>query len=194
MGKQSLFELYIDRFRKFYFKHRTIPSFTVCMEVIWVNSKSAVHRFFQQAVDHWYLDKKQWIYYPWERLVSLPFFESVRAWLPTAWTDEISDQISIESYLVSHPTSTILLSVKWDSMQDAWLQEWDIVIVDRSKQAGWWDIIIAVVDNDYTVKYLEKDKHWRRYLKPWNSAYPDIYAEEELEIFGVVTGSFRKYF
>lgn len=126
-------------------------------------------------------------------LVSLPFFESVRAGIPSAATDEIADQIHIESYLVDHPITTVLLSVKWDSMVYAWLQEWDILVVDKAKQARWWDIVIAIVDQEYTVKYLEKDNDWRRYLKPWNDNYANIYPEEELEIFGVVTGSFRKY-
>lgn len=193
MWKQSLFDLYLERFRMFYFKNRTVPSFSICMDILWVNSKSVVHRFFQQMVDNWYLIKKQGIYYPWEMLVSLPFFESVRAWDPTMATDEISDQINVESYLIDRPTATVLLSVKWDSMKDAWLQEWDVLVVDKSKQGQRWDIIIAIVDHEYTVKYLEKDENWRRFLKPWNENYTNIYPEQELEIFGVVTGSFRKY-
>lgn len=144
-------------------------------------------------VDNGYLVKKQWIYYPWEMLVSLPFFESVRAWNPTAATEEMYDQINVESYLIDRPTATVLLSVKWDSMKDAGLQEGDVLVVDKSQEWKRWDIIIAVVDNEYTVKYLEKDENWRWYLKPWNDNYNDIYPEQELEIFGVVTWSFRKY-
>lgn len=193
MWKHSLFELYLDRFRKFYFKFRTIPSFSTCMEVIWVNSKSAVHRFFQQMVDHEYLLKREWIYYPGERLVSLPFFESVRAGLPMAATNDVADQISVESYLIEHPTTTVLLKVKWDSMIDAGLQEWDVLVVDRAQQPKQWDIVIGIVDQEYTVKYLEKDNRWLRYLKPWNKNYEDIYPEQELELFWLVTWSFRRY-
>ncbi len=144
-------------------------------------------------VEYWYLEKKQWIYYPWQLLVALPFFESVRAWNPQSPVDELVDHIHIESYLIDHPVSSVLLSVKGDSMQDAWLQEGDVLVVDKALQAKWWDIVIAIVDNEYTVKYLEKTSDWRRYLKPWNSAYDDIYPEDSLEIFGVVTWSFRKY-
>jgi len=78
-------------------------------------------------------------------------------------------------------------------MKDAGLQEGDVLVVDKSQEWKRWDIIIAVVDNEYTVKYLEKDENWRWYLKPWNDNYNDIYPEQELEIFGVVTWSFRKY-
>lgn len=193
MGKNSLFELYLDRFRRFYFKFRTIPSFSACMEVIGVNSKSAVHRFFQQMVDNEYLLKKEGSYYPGERLVSLPFFESVRAGFPMAAVVDVADQISVESYLIDHPTTTVLLKVKGDSMIDAGLQEGDILIVDRAQQPRQGDIVIGVVDQEYTVKYLEKDAQGNRYLKPGNPHYDNIYPEQELELFGLVTGSFRKY-
>lgn len=49
------------------------------MEVIGVQSKSVVHRFFQQMLDEGYLEKKQGIYYPADKLVALPLFDSVRA-------------------------------------------------------------------------------------------------------------------
>gem|GEM_PF-5446080 len=51
MGRQSVFGLYFDRFRKFYLEYRSIPPFSQCMEVIGVASKSVVHRFFQQMLD-----------------------------------------------------------------------------------------------------------------------------------------------
>lgn len=163
------------------------------MDVIGVNSKSVVHRFFQKMVEIGYLEKKQWIYYPSQKLVSLPLFESVRAWIPDVATDENADQVNIESYLIDHPVTTVLLTVQWDSMVDAGMQEWDILVVDKSREPKRWDIVIAVVDNEYTVKYLQKNTNGRWYLKPWNENYEDIYPEEELEIFGVVTGSFRRY-
>ncbi|USN55302.1 MAG: hypothetical protein H6765_01535 [Candidatus Peribacteria bacterium] len=123
MGKQSLFELYLERFRKYYFQYRAIPSFSECMQVLGVNSKSVVHRFFQQMVEKSYLTKKDGQYIPDIRLVSLPFFESVQAGFPTAATDEIPYAISIESYLISHPEHTILIKVAGNSMIDAGIYE-----------------------------------------------------------------------
>ena len=163
------------------------------MEIIGVNSKSVVHRFFQQMVDSGYLEKKQGVYYPSDKLVSLPLFESVRAWQPTDEEADMCEYVSIEEYLVDQPEHTVLLTVKGDSMVDAGLQEQDVVIVDTTKEARIGDIVIAVVDNAYTVKYLEKDKKGQFYLKPGNTNYDDIYPEEDMHVFGVVTWSFRKY-
>ncbi|MFZ5341559.1 MAG: LexA family protein [Patescibacteria group bacterium] len=46
--------------------------------------------------------------------------------------------------------------------------------------------MVAIVDNEYTLKYLMKDKSGKYYLKAANSKYKDIYPENELEVFGVV--------
>ena len=163
------------------------------MEIIGVNSKSVVHRFFQQMLEEWYLEKKQGVYYPGNRLVSLPLFDSVRAGVPTEEKGDIFENISLERFLVEDPDHTVLISVKGDSMQDAGILEGDIVIVHTSKEAKIWDIVIAIVDEDYTVKYLQKDNLGRYYLQAANENYDDIYPEQEMKVFGVVVGLCRKY-
>ena len=59
-----------------------------------------------------------------------------------------------------------------------------------SRQTG--DIVVAIVDNEFTVKYLEQDKVGF-YLRPGNEAFPLIRPHDHLEIFGLVVGAFRKY-
>jgi repressor LexA len=162
------------------------------MEILGVNSKSVVHRFFQQMTEQGYVAKKQGQYLPQDKLVSFPLFESVQAGFPTAVNDEIPHSISIESYLISHPDHTILLKVKGDRMIDAGLYEGDIVIVEKGTTANVGEMVIALVDQEYTVKFLDKDTKGY-FLRAANPAYPDIRPSEELKIFGVVVGSFRKY-
>ena len=84
------------------------------------------------------------------------------------------------------------MKIRGDSMRDAGIMEGDIAIVVRGQVAKTGDIVLAVVDGDYTVKYLYKDNSGI-ILRPANPAYPDIRAKENLEIYGVVTGSVRKY-
>lgn len=85
-----------------------------------------------------------------------------------------------------------MLTVKGDSMIDAGLMPGDTVIVKRGDPAKSGDIVVASVDNEFTVKYLEQDKTGF-YLKPGNTAYPNIRPHDHLEVFGMVVGSFRKY-
>lgn len=59
--------------------------------------------------------------------------------------------------------------------------------MDSSRKAKSGDIVIATVDGEFTVKYLQL--HPQIMLKPANKAYTPIIiaGEDKLEIFGVVT-------
>jgi repressor LexA len=84
-----------------------------------------------------------------------------------------------------------LLTVKGDSMIDAGLLPGDTVVVERAERADHGDIVVALVDDAYTVKRLVREQ--RRYvLKPENKAYP-VLRPDTLEIAGIVVGSFRTY-
>ncbi len=193
MSKPSLFQVYLAKFRKFYFEYRTVPTFEASKMIIGVQSKSAVYRFFQQMLDEWYLTKKDGSYYPAQRLVSLPLFDSVQAGNPIDVYDPQAKQVNVEDFLVDNPTETVLLKVKGESMINAWLYEWDIVVVDKSRQAREGDMVIAFVDNQYTVKRLHKWTETQRELHPDNTNFSIIRPEHSLEIFGVVVWSMRRY-
>lgn len=68
----------------------------------------------------------------------------------------------------------------------------DRVVVEKRVAATPGDIVVAIVDNEFTVKRLAREKG-RLVLKPENKAYPVIRPKEQAEIFGVVTGVVRKY-
>lgn len=76
-------------------------------------------------------------------------------------------------------------------MIDAGILPRDTVIVKRNAPASIGDIVVAIVDNEYTVKYLAKDEKGF-YLKAGNAAYPAIRARDQLELYGLVVGVFRK--
>jgi len=81
-------------------------------------------------------------------------------------------------------------------MQDAGINENDIVIVNTAQQPKIGDIVIGVVDDEYTIKFLMQNKKGEKYLQPANKekGYADIYPQENLHIFGVVTSVVRKYY
>lgn len=144
-------------------------------------------------VDEGYLTKKEGRYYPGVRLTTIPLFGSVKAGSPDEVNEEKLDDISLESYLIDDPRETIFVTVKGDSMIEAGIYEGDTLIVDKSKKPRLGDIVIAVVDGEFTVKYLAEDAQKKFVLDPANSAYSRIVPEHEMELCGVVTGSFRKY-
>lgn len=127
--------------------------------------------------------QKQW---------SIRLFESVYAWFPSPATDDLKQDMRLEEYLIHNPIQTIFVKVKWDSMIDASIAPWDCVIVEKWLTAKEGDIVIAVVDNEYTLKYLMKE-NGQYCLQPANKTYETIYPWESLEIFGVVKWVFRRY-
>lgn len=195
MAKQSHFTEYLRKVKQYYFRYHDLPSFETMMQILSVKSKSVVHRFMQQLVEQGLCVKQGNVFAPTQAFSALPLYESVYAWYPSAVVDEVKKEIHIQSHLVDDPLSTVLIKVQGDSMEDAGIFADDIVIVDTDKAARVGDMVIGIVDGEYTVKFLMKDKIWKLYLQAANSQrnYPNIYAREQLQLFWVVTGSFRRY-
>lgn len=124
-----------------------------------------------------------------------PLFSSkVAAGLPSFADDNLDDSIDLNNYLVDKPVSTFMLRVQGLSMRDAGILPDDILIVDRSEVAKHNKIVIAAVDGELTVKRLYRRGDMLKLL-PENPDYPEIPIKDEsqLIIWGVVTGSFRKF-
>lgn len=124
-------------------------------------------------------------------IMTLPLFGPIAAGFATAAEEQAEEQISIEDYLVRDRSSTFLLRVKGDSMIDAGIHEGDLVIVERGKEAKVNQIVVGVLDGEFTLKRLKKAKG-KFYLQAENAAYPDMYALDELQVAGTVRGIIRK--
>jgi repressor LexA len=116
---------------------------------------------------------------------------AVRAGLPNPIDDGPGDALTLDDYLIERPSQTVLVRVKGDSMQDAGILEGDLVVVEKRSAARRGDIVVAIVDNQFTLKRLDLDRG-RFILRPENKAYPVIRPEGALEIFGVMVGLVRK--
>lgn len=193
MPKNSSFEKYLSLLKKYIFKHRQLPSFEVMLSVMWVRSKSAVHHFFQELMEYGFITKEGRAYEPTSKLFSLPAFESIRAGFPTVPTEETPHDINIYDYLVPNPDWVILVRVVWDSMKEAGIMQWDMVVVDKNRSAQPGDIVIAEIDGEFTMKYLEKEKKKWLFLRAWNPNYMDLFPKKSMSVVWVVTGTFRNY-
>lgn len=192
MPKLSNHEEYSEKFEEYFKEHRRIPSFEVMKNILGVKSKNTVHNFFKKLEEEWYLEKEGQSYFPTLKLSWTPVYSSVRAWFATTADEASKDYMNLESYIMPHSNSSVIVTVKGDSMIEASILEWDLVVVDKWLSANIWDIVIAEVDWGFTLKYLEKDKKWRFYLRAWNPNYEDIYPTEELNVFGVLVSVIRK--
>lgn len=129
------------------------------------------------------------------RKLQLPLYTTkVAAGFPSPAEDHIERRLDPSDYLVENGTTTFFVRVKGNSMIDAGIFDNDVLVVDRSLTAQIGDIVLAVLDGEFTVKTLGRSKTGAR-LIPANQEFPviDVKEGQSLEIWGVVTGSMRKF-
>lgn len=184
---------YLDKLRDYYASQHVLPSFSGIAKLVGLNTTSAVSAFVKRMKELGYLastpDKRL---QPGKRFFEREVVDSVQAGFPRPANDAGSQAMSIDDYLIEQPSRTIMLTVKGDSMIDAGLMPGDTVVVKKGAPSKAGDIVVAIVDNEFTIKYLAYDKNGF-FLKPGNKVYPPIRPKDHLEIFGLVVGSFRKY-
>ncbi len=187
-------QTYLSQLQDYYANQRLLPSYAAIGALLGLRSKSSVAALVARLKLQGYLDSG-----PDKRLKPTSrFFQrnladsSVRAGFPSPAQESMGDAITIDEFLVERPSQTVLVKVKGDSMIDAGIHGGDIVVVERRQSADPGDIVIAIVDNEFTLKYLERDKNGF-FLRPANPAYPVIRPQGHLELFGVVAGLIRKY-
>ncbi len=184
---------YLAKLRDYYTRHRVLPSYSAICELVGLNSKASVADMVLRLKAEGFLEST-----PDRRLKPGPHFfertmaESVQAGPPTAAADAGADTLTIDDYLVSNPSKTILIKVKGDSMIDAGIHPDDIVVVEKRTSANVGDIVVAILDNEFTLKRFGRERG-RIVLRPENKAYPFIRPKGNAEIFGVVVGLVRKY-
>ena len=130
--------------------------------------------------------------------ISLPLFESiVPAGLPSPATDQVDARIDPNTYLINKADRTFFVTIQGESMIEAGLMPGDKAVVEKGKIAAVGDIVLAMIDGEFTVKTLSKQKDGMPKLLPANSSgkYSPILISKQMqfEIWGVVTGSFRKF-
>jgi SOS regulatory protein LexA len=184
---------YLRKLRDYYAQHRVLPSFARIGDLLGFSSKGSVAKLVGRLQEPGFLEfTKDRRLKPGRRFFERPLAgSSVAAGLPSPAAEDMQDPVTIDQDLVRHPSRTVLVTVKGDSMIDAGILPGDKVVVERRHAASEGDIVVAIVDNEYTVKRLAKERG-RFVLKPENKAYPAL-RPNELEIFGVVVGTYRKY-
>jgi SOS-response transcriptional repressor LexA len=118
--------------------------------------------------------------------------DHVRAGKPSSSSDIPTETLSIDSYVTRNRRDTVLVRVKGDSMINAGIVEGDIVVVMRQPDARAGQIVIAIIDEEFTLKRLAFERG-RPVLRAENSAYSPLRPRGGFEIFGVVVGLVRRY-
>src|SRR5262249_61479478 len=115
----------------------------------------------------------------------------ISAGFPYPAEEELHDTMSLDEYLISNKEATYLLKVAGDSMKDAGILPEDLLLVERGVTPRDGDIVIAQVDQDWTMKFFRR-RGTRVFLEAANKNYKPIYPTEELQIAAVVVGGVCK--
>ncbi len=101
--------------------------------------------------------------------------------------DDNKQLMDLNELCVKHPSATYYVRASGDSMKDAGIYDGDMLVLDRSVRAECGNIVVAVLNGDFTVRVMSTKNGLQ--LEPRNSEYSsmEITDSDEFEIFGVVT-------
>jgi len=118
----------------------------------------------------------------------------VSAGFPSPAEDHLDNSLDLNEYLIKHPSATFYIYAKGHSMNDIGIYDGDVMIVDRALEAKSKDIIIAVINGEFTVKriYIKNNSI---YLIPENKTFKPILVEDDMDfqIWGVVTHAIHSF-
>jgi repressor LexA len=185
---------YLAKLQDYYADWKNIPSYAKLCEVFGIASKSWVKAVLTRLSAAGFIERTPdgaWI--PTRQFFARPLAESsVQAGMPVSVTETQGEHFIIDEMLIDTPSETTLIPVRGDSMVEAGIHDGDVAVVEKRNLANVGDIVVAIVDNEFTLKTLDRERG-KYILRPANPAYPIIRPQGTLEIYGVLIGLIRKY-
>ena len=127
----------------------------------------------------------------------LPIACAIKAGFPSPAEDYQHETLDFNRDLIKHPEATFYGRVDGDSMVEAGINDGDIAIIDRSVEAADGDVIVAFVNNEFTIKYLDLTHKADGYieLRPANKKYSPIKINDsdDFEVWGVVVWTIHSW-
>ena len=129
--------------------------------------------------------------------LSLALAPTIKAGFPSPAEDYLHDSLDFNRDLIKNPEATFYGRVSGDSMIEAGIADGDIAVIDRSLQAADGDIIVAFIDDEFTIKYLDLTHRHEGYieLRPANRRYPTIRISQlaDFRVWGVVVWTIKQW-
>ncbi len=175
------------------------PSVREIGRAVGLSSSSTVHGYLKKLEDKGYLRRDPAKPRAMEVLdnlsenriecVSIPLLGLVAAGVPLLAVENREEIFSLPVHLTG-TGEFFMLAVRGDTMIEDGILEGDLVVVRRQHDADNGDIVVALLDEEATVKRFYREKGRVR-LQPENRLLEPIYVTE-LQILGKVIGLVRK--
>jgi DNA polymerase V len=131
-------------------------------------------------------------------VISSPLWLDVCSWnvpagFPSPAADHTEERIDLNKQLIRNKAATYIFRVKGDSMTGAGIYEGDALLVDRSMDPKHNNIVVAQLNNEFTVKRLYRRGGVVKLIAE-NPIYPPrlIKEEDDFIVWGVVTNNIHK--
>ncbi len=184
---------HVAKLRIFWRRERRMPSYDEMLGLLGYRSKNSVFGALRKLAELGFLELKRGRAVATGRLTgTLRLLGAVQAGFPSPAEEELADTLSLDDLLIRRPEATFMLTVQGDSMIAAGIVPGDMVLVEKGGTPKANDIVVAQVDDEWTLKYYMKDNEGVR-LDPANSKYKPIRPKRSLVIGGIVKAVIRKY-
>ena len=127
-------------------------------------------------------------------MLEIPLVGQVAAGLPILAEENIEEYVKLPTSMVKQNTKsegTYMLKVKGDSMINVGIYSGDYIIVAKCNTAENGQIIVALIDDEATVKTFYKEKDHIR-LQPENDTMEPIIVKD-VQVIGKVVGLIRRF-
>lgn len=130
--------------------------------------------------------------------LSMPYADTgIRAGFPSPAQDYMDRTLDFNRELIEHPSATFYARVCGQSMIEAGIDEGDIIVIDRSLDPQHNDIVVAYINGEFSMKYLDLDERnqGRIWLRPGNPEFPalEITPDDNFIVWGVVTKVIKSF-
>jgi len=174
------------------FASKPFASFDKIKELFGYKSKNSIKQYFDVFLEKGLILNSDNKYYINPKYLGARFAASrVKAGFAAIMEDKIDSRISFDNLFNLHSPSVFVFRVSGDSMSGIGILDEDYVVVRKTQTAKVNDVVLAIIDNEFTLKTLKKDSKGY-YLQPENNEYPIIRPENTLAIFGVAVGITRE--
>jgi len=176
------------------------PSVREIGEAVGLSSSSTVHGHLNQLEEKGYIRRDptkpraiEILYggFAPKTMVQVPLVGRITAGAPILAIENIEETFSLPLELIGN-SDVFMLTVSGESMIEAGILDGDYIIVKKQNTADNGDIVVALLDEEATVKRFFKEKDIIR-LQPENRYMEPIYAKE-VTILGKVIGLYRNIY
>ena len=180
------------------------PSVREICTALSIRSTSSVHSYLDRLEKEGYIMKdptkpralkiinQQENQLPTKNIIHVPIVGKVTAGEPILAIENIENTFPISADFLRQEEEVFMLKTQGDSMIDAGIFDGDYILVRKQSFANNGEIVVALIEDEATVKTFYKEKNYYK-LKPENKNYAPIIIKNNFQILGKVIGLFRRF-